>query len=311
MKLTVVMSVYNGEKFLREAIESILKQTFSDFKFLIVNNSSTDGTAEILEDFRQKDQRIRVITNNENLTYVEGRMLALKRVKTEWVALMDADDISHPERLQTQVDFIKKYGDKIGALGVWGKHIGPTGKTVANSTFGATSFDEFNKLNKNNEAIGLIDPTAVLHLPTFNEVGGYRPETVPAADLDLWYRMAETGRAIMVLPKFLFKYRVHGSAGSVQGAMLQRKKTHFINYNMRLRRSGVEEIIWEEYCRKVWSKPFYRLLKLRTDYAMVWYKKAGFSFVERRYVKMIPYLFFSILLKPEFALKRLYKQKFQ
>lgn len=310
MLLTVIMSVKNGEPYLSEAVESILNQTYRDYKFIIVNNDSTDKTADILEYYQKQDSRIQIITNNLPYTYVEGRMLGLEQVKTEWVALMDADDISAPTRLEKQINAVLAYGDKLGAIGVWAKQINNKGRTLANSTFGATSIEEFEQLNSANETIGLIDPTAVFHLPTFYKAGGYRPYTVPAADLDLWYRVAETGRAVVVLPEYLFKYRVHNSSDSVKRAMLQRKKTHFINYNMRIRRSGLDEINWDFYCEFIWKKPWYRFKKLRTDYAMVFYKVGGLNYAEGSKALMIYWLLLAFIVNPIFLIKRLYKQKF-
>ncbi|GAA4652451.1 hypothetical protein GCM10023116_47350 [Kistimonas scapharcae] len=309
MLLTVVMSVKNGEPYLSEAIESILNQTYKDYDFIIVNNNSTDKTASILEYYRNQDSRIRVITNNLPYTYVEGRMLAFEKVKTDWVALMDADDISEPMRFEKQINAIRKYGDKLGAIGVWAKQINNKGKVLANSTFGATSIDEFEKLNNANETIGLIDPTAVFHLPTFYKAGGYRPYTVPAADLDLWYRIAEAGRAVLVIPQYLFKYRVHNNSDSVRRSMLQRKKTHFINYNMRVRRTGQNEISWDFYCKNIWQKPWYRFKKLRTDYGMVFYKVAGLNYAEGSKVLMLYWLVLAFFINPIFVIKRLYGQK--
>ncbi|WP_211828552.1 glycosyltransferase family 2 protein [Kistimonas asteriae] len=308
MLLTVIMSVKNGEPYLSEAIESILNQTYRDYKFIIVNNNSTDKTAEILEYYRNQDSRIEVITNTLPYTYVEGRMLAFEQVTTEWVALMDADDISEPTRLEKQIDAVLKYGNELGAIGVWAKQINKKGRILANSTFGARTIEEFKKLNSTNETIGLIDPTAIIHLPTFYKAGGYRSYTVPAADLDLWYRIAEAGKAVVVIPEFLFKYRVHDSSDSVKRLMLQRKKTHFINYNMRLRRKGAEEVSWDVYCESIWGNIFYRIRKLRTDWAMLFYKKAGICFGENKYLWLMPNLFLSMLIKPEFFFKRIYSQ---
>jgi len=310
MKLTVVMSVYNGEKYLQEAIESIINQSFTDFKFLIVNNGSTDKTAEILKRYKLLDERIQIITNPETLTYVEGRMLAIQKVETEWMALMDADDISEPARLERQVQLIEKYGNQLGAVGTWAKYINSNGEVLGNMVMEPNDSNKFKELYKTNEAITLIDPSSIIHKPTFDLAGGYREYCVPAADLDLWYRIAEQGKILLVLPEFLLRYRVHGGSDSVKKTLLQRKKTHFINYNMRLRRAEEKEITWNEYLNQVWSKPFYRLPKLRKDWSMTWYKRAGMLYGERKYFQFILNLLKAALLNPGFVYKRLLRQKF-
>ena len=114
LKVTVLMSVYNGEKYLREAIDSILNQTFPDFEFLIVDDGSTDNSLEIINSYQ--DTRINLIKNhnNQGLVYSLNRGLAL--AKGEYIARMDCDDISFPNRLEKQVNFLDNNLD-IGIVG--------------------------------------------------------------------------------------------------------------------------------------------------------------------------------------------------
>jgi len=113
-KVTVLMPVYNGEKYLNEAIDSILGQTFKDFKFLIINDGSTDGTADILKSY--KDSRIKVTNNEKNIGLTKSLNKGLKMAKSEYIARMDADDISLPTRLQKQVEFMDSH-PKVGVCG--------------------------------------------------------------------------------------------------------------------------------------------------------------------------------------------------
>ena len=101
-KISVVMSVYNGEKYLTEAVESILKQSFFDFEFIIINDGSSDKTQEILQRFQKEDKRIRVVSRaNKGLIYSLNE--GVKMAQGEYIARMDADDVSRPERLQKQL----------------------------------------------------------------------------------------------------------------------------------------------------------------------------------------------------------------
>ena len=309
MKLTVVMSVYNGADYLPDSIESILGQTFKDFIFLIVNNGSNDNTPHILKKYKAIDKRIKIITSTKNLTYVEGRMLAITKVKTEWFAIMDADDISLPSRLEKQVNMIISSKAPIAALGTWAKYINNKGKILGSMRMNPTSISEFKKMLSDNQAIVLIDPSSIIHLPTFNLVGGYRSECVPAADLDLWYRLSEKNKALLVIPEYLIHYRVHNNSGSVMKTLSQRKKTHFINYNMRLRRKNCNEILWDEYLDTVWSNFNYRVSRLRIDFAMTFYKSAGLSYGEGKFIVCIINLIKAFVLSPVFVVKRLARQQ--
>lgn len=101
--VTVLMPVYNGEKYLSEAIESILKQTYSNFEFLIIDDGSTDKSAQIISVFKSKDRRIRVITHKRNKGLGDSLNEGISRSKGEFIARMDADDISLTDRLMEQV----------------------------------------------------------------------------------------------------------------------------------------------------------------------------------------------------------------
>jgi glycosyltransferase involved in cell wall biosynthesis len=109
--VSVVMPTYNGERFLRPAIESILNQTFSDFELIVVDDASTDSTPQILAELRDKDCRLIVITNDRNLGIAGGTNRALAAARGQYVALQDHDDISLPHRFQTQVDFLDSHPD--------------------------------------------------------------------------------------------------------------------------------------------------------------------------------------------------------
>lgn len=112
-KISVVMSVYNGEKYLQEAVDSILKQTFIDFEFIIINDGSTDKTREILELY--SDPRIRLF-HQDNIGLTISLNRGLKLAKGEYIARMDADDISLPLRFWNQVAFLDK-NKNVGIVG--------------------------------------------------------------------------------------------------------------------------------------------------------------------------------------------------
>jgi len=104
--VSVIMSVYNGEDNLKEAIDSILCQTFQDFQFIIIEDASTDSTYDILKGYG--DKRIRIIRNKENIGLTKSLNKALKYATGKYIARMDADDISEPSRLEKQVRFMEK-----------------------------------------------------------------------------------------------------------------------------------------------------------------------------------------------------------
>lgn len=125
--VSVVMPVYNGEKYLKPAVASILNQTFRDFEFLIINDGSTDRTGEILRDY--KDPRIIIINNENNLGLVRSRNKGLDAARGKYIATIDADDVALPERLAKQVNFLNRHRE-IGILGSYYYQVDYPGRKV-------------------------------------------------------------------------------------------------------------------------------------------------------------------------------------
>ena len=105
-KVSVLMSVFNAEDFIQEAVDSVLQQTFSDFEFIIVDDASTDGSLQRLCSYH--DPRIRILRNETNMGLTRSLNKGMEFVRGEYVARMDADDVSLPSRLQEQTVFLKE-----------------------------------------------------------------------------------------------------------------------------------------------------------------------------------------------------------
>jgi glycosyltransferase involved in cell wall biosynthesis len=123
------MSVYNGEAFLHEAIESILRQTFQDFEFLIIDDASSDSTIDILQASADKDSRIRIERNSENLGLTKSLNKGLKLARGEFIARLDADDVALPDRLEKQLNLMRQKPD-LAAVGTACKVIDRHGDIV-------------------------------------------------------------------------------------------------------------------------------------------------------------------------------------
>lgn len=126
-RVTVLMAVYNGDRYLREVIDSILSQTFLDYEFLIVNDGSTDNSREIIISY--DDPRIRLIDNERNLGLTRSLNKGLKLAQGEFIARQDADDISDLERLAKQVAFLDE-NPNVALLGTWYKEIDAQGNSI-------------------------------------------------------------------------------------------------------------------------------------------------------------------------------------
>ena len=107
-EISVIMSVYNGEEYLESAIESVMNQTFKDWELIVINDCSTDSTAEILDRLAKKDERIKVHPNEVNLRLPKSLNKAISLCSGKYIARMDADDICLPERFEKQYKFMEE-----------------------------------------------------------------------------------------------------------------------------------------------------------------------------------------------------------
>jgi len=204
-RLTVAMSVYNDGPYVGGAIDSILNQTFADFELLIIDDRSTDNSAEVIADRARADARIRVLPSPE-----KGRVPALNALFAEagtpWVAIMDSDDISMPDRLSRQMAFADA-NPACGVIGCSASLIGPDGAPL--DKVGGDKPLTHQAIRANLEAGPLINHNAVLVArdPVL-AIGGYRRAYRHAEDYDLWLRLIDRVE-FANLPDDLVAYRVY------------------------------------------------------------------------------------------------------
>ncbi len=197
------MPVYNAGKYLPKAIESILRQTFSDFELLIVNDGSTDDSEKTIRSFT--DKRIRYFTQtNQGLIATLNRLI--QEARGEYLARMDQDDVAFPERLKIQADFLDKNPD-VGLLGAWVQVIDQSNDLLGTIRYPLThSFIRATLALKTCFAHGTIMMRKAL-----NPV--YSHEFLHAEDYDLWCRLAMQTR-IATIPRVLYQWRFHPSSTS-------------------------------------------------------------------------------------------------
>ena len=210
MEISVVTAVYNGEEYLEESIESILKQTFPQFEYIIVNDCSDDKTKEILE--KITDPRVKVIHLEKKGGAANALNIAISHAKGTWIALQDADDVSVPHRLEKQLQFMKT-NPGVVAVGSLIQCI--PGKDMIDEDTLRWEESFFNKKehfrNEHFLSTPLCHGTGFYSKSAFESIGGYDPSFKIAYDYDLWTRMFEMGE-ISRVPEVLYQYRMHGSS---------------------------------------------------------------------------------------------------
>jgi|SRR5579872_44193 len=181
-KISTIMSVYNGMPFLKEAVKSILAQTYKNFEFIIVDDSSTDGSTRYLKSL--KDKRIKLIINKKNLGLAESLNKALKKTRGKYIARMDADDISLPRRFETQLEFFKK-NPKVDLCGSWVKLINEQNRVIGKVHY-PTGDAEIKKMS--GWITGIIHSTWMAKKNVFDNLKGYDTKFDMAEDLDFLIR---------------------------------------------------------------------------------------------------------------------------
>jgi len=201
--VSVVISAYNAHRYLAEAMESILAQTFRDSEVIVVDDGSTDDTKKLLDGYAARDNRLHIISRpNKGLTVSLNEALAA--VRAPLIARMDADDVALPERFAKQVQFLAEHPDivcissAVELIDPFGVHIGVLTPPADHAAI------DTSLLKGNGGAI--IHPAAMMRTEVVRQVGGYQEKYNNSEDLDLWLRLAEVGK-LANLPETLLKYR--------------------------------------------------------------------------------------------------------
>ncbi len=206
-KISVMMPVYNAERYVGEAIESILRQTFADFEFLILNDGSTDGSAEILWRYAQRDQRIRLHDFKENAGLIARLNQGIDLAQGEYLARMDADDISLPERFALQAQFLDARPE-VAVVGCAGDYIDANGVATVPYHWHYGGGANLYAILTGRNPVG--HPFVMYRTKCIKRIGGYH-EVLYAEDLDLWFRLYLAGEQCDNLTENLFRYRVHAA----------------------------------------------------------------------------------------------------
>lgn len=239
--VSVVMPVFNAAPYIKDCVESILNQTHSNLEFIIVDDASTDATPLILSSVAKIDRRIKLFRNESQRGISITVKLAINKAKGDYIARMDADDISLPERLAKQVAYLEK-NKKTVALGTQCLLIDKNNKVTGKKTFPTKHEDIYKYVF---HFVPLQQPTLVIarhRLPKNFEF--YQDGMNTAEEVELFFKLFQYGK-IENLDEYLFKYRIHGENTSLKNirrtfilTLISRLKAT-IKYNYRPTFSGV------------------------------------------------------------------------
>ncbi len=206
--VSVLMPAYNAERYISQSIESILNQSYKEFIFIILDDASTDGTLNIIKKYEKADNRIRVIQNKKNSYIAACRNTLILSAKTKYIAWQDADDISMPDRLKVQVDYMEHNPD-VGIVGGYIEFFDEKGNKSLR-----TYEKEDRKIRKNVFKFSPVaQPTAMIRKECFDQIGLYNLKYPPAEDIDISFRIG-TKYKFANLQQVLLKYRESESSAT-------------------------------------------------------------------------------------------------
>ncbi len=212
--VSVIMPIYNCERFIQQAIESILAQTLTDFELILINDASTDQTAEIALSYT--DQRIRYVENERNLGVSASLNRGIEQARSDLIARMDGDDISQPERLMIQYRFLQDH-IQVGAAGSAVEIIDEDNRPLRIWRFPSDPvLCQWQMIFTN----PMAHPSVMMRKSLVQAVGGYR--SFKAEDIDLWERLSQVSQ-LTNLPQVLLKLRKHPTS------ITQEKKAELID----------------------------------------------------------------------------------
>jgi glycosyltransferase EpsE len=260
-EISVLMASHNGARFIRQSLDSILNQTFSDFELIVINDASTDDTSVILDEYKCRDGRIRVYSNSENkgLTYSLNEALKKVSADSRYICRMDDDDICEPTRLEKQINFFYEH-EQIGIVGCNALIIDDENREIGSRKVPANHEQITAILPRYNP---MIHPSVMIRRNVLEAVGGYNEKYRTSQDYELWFRLAANGVKFVNLQENLLQYRETRSA-------VRRKSLKYRLVDFQIRKEGYKllKLPFYKYCYLllplvlgIVPMPVYKLLK--------------------------------------------------
>lgn len=277
------MSVHNRQAYLAQALDSILCQSFSSFEFIVIDDASTDDTADILADYARRESRIHLLSNQKNMGLAWSLNRGLKQANGRYIARMDADDISLPLRLEKQISFMEEH-PRVGVLGTAVEIIDSAGLVIGQRIYPPDPIVIRWRLAFENP---LSHPTVMIRRSLLQDTP-YNSDLNTAQDYDLWCRLGlRTGFAN--LPQPLLRFRKHDANLTYKRGAEQRENSLLISQNYIKNFLGAlisDEVVndlWER--RPVSSKQALEIIQLMGDLARVILADADWSEAERKVLR--------------------------
>jgi glycosyltransferase involved in cell wall biosynthesis len=253
--VSVVIAVHNGERFIREAIASVLSQTLADLELIVVDDGSTDRTVDVIA--ACADPRIVLVRGPKRGTSAATNE-GLRLCRAPLVARLDADDVMEPNRLERQVAFLEDRPSLGGAASYYWI-IDEHGVSCGAAEPDLLQLEDVELQLAHGGRLVYAHPTIMFRRDPVLSLGGYDSRFDMCEDVDLFLRMHESGWTILVQPEKLTRFRVHSASISARNARAQHFLMETIFGNFRRRRRGEAELTTEQYIAEAQATPWRRV----------------------------------------------------
>lgn len=303
-EFSIIVAVYNSERYLAETLRSFQAQTLKQFEVVMVNDGSTDGSAQVAEQFCREDPRFRLY-NTPNQGISATRNLAVQHARAPWMAVCDGDDTWEPNKLERQAAYIRDWAahetEPLLALGTAGDLINSTGGFVSDVTLHPRPWPDLLADEERMVQLNMINSSVVFLKDAFLKIGGYRASYTPTEDTDLWVRLSEHG-AVMNLLEPLTHYRMHPNNVSRTQYVKMIQGAKRVRTNSARRLAGLHELDTAEYAAYEQGQPDHAETTLKLRH-MVYYNQAKNNLYNRKYGWAVVSLLKGFVISPRLSVR--------
>ncbi|HSJ71074.1 MAG TPA: glycosyltransferase family 2 protein [Acidimicrobiia bacterium] len=307
-QVSIIMPAYNTAAFIGDSIQSILHQTLESLELIVVDDGSTDATADIARSFAAQDARVRVVTVDRNQGIAHAINVGLKEARADLIGRIDSDDVAVPTRFERQVDFLSTHPEVV-VVGSNAIHMSETGRKLGLSIAGPPDMATFERFRRDGEITMVLDGTCLMRRSVLDLVGGYDETFSSAAEVDLHCRMAEHG-AVIAITEPLTYYRLHPGS-NVHSKFYKGRTVHrFVDYRQKELVAGREPLGYTQFLDAERHSPVLRRARIWiADYSRAHYRMTGVNVANRRWVVAVSHLARALVTDPVFVLGRVWERK--
>lgn len=302
--LSVIMPVYNQEKYLAEAIESVLNQTLNSFEFIILDDGSTDRSADIMRDYALRDRRL-IPFFRANTGKCRSTNFLVDQARTNYCAFLDADDVMLPQRLENQLAFHLQ-NPEVDATSCHCYYINEYGKSLGKQYYpGLVTINDCNTVRSENLIVQCSFTGLMTTKKSFLKLNGLDGAKYPCEDFDFFNRLIDKYNLI-IIQDTLMKYRIHSAAVSVSRPLHMFDKTSWIYDCIASRRAGEPERTFDEFMELRKSEIFWKkLTRKQFQYSQLFFRKAGISMMSKKYIHFFCQFLLASILSPRYVMVKL------